>query len=195
MKKLVKWLFAGAVALAITQSGLTAVYVHDLSEELHHARLEGFSDTAYLRSRIRDLESTWRETVRDALAAVVETDTAPAPGGETSAHEEPRLPADPDGEENTAPAETEVSREEVTLPTHESPADPSIDAEAGTVPAPLYVVAEHRGIIGLFDPEGQLLRTVNVFVMTLPEADRVALAAGIPVSSPAEGEALMEALG
>lgn len=195
VKKTVKWLFAAAVALAITQSGLTAVYVHDLSEKLHRSRLEGFSDTAYLRSRIRDLESTWRETVQDVLAMIPEADTSPARGEETASHEESREPASSDGREDTASPDTEGSREEVTLPTHESPAAPSMGEEEGTAPAPSYVVAEHRGIIGLFDHEGRLLRTVNVFVMTLPEADRTALTAGIPVSSLEEGEALLEALG
>ena len=60
-----------------------------------------------------------------------------------------------------------------TIPSYESP-------------EPLYTVKAHDGIIGIFDSDGTLCRSVNVFIMTLPEADREALAAGIPAYSEEE---------
>jgi hypothetical protein len=53
-------------------------------------------------------------------------------------------------------------------------------------------VAAHDGIIGLFDASGALLKTVNVYLMTLPEADRAALTVGIPAR---DWEEALELLG
>ena len=86
---------------------------------------------------------------------------------------------------NDCPVEEDPAREEdpdraageVTL-NEAHAAEPAADPEA----AP-YVVAEYRGIIGVFDGEGNLLRTVNVSVSTLPDADRAALADGIQAMS------------
>jgi hypothetical protein len=75
------------------------------------------------------------------------------------------------------------STEEVTLPTHQSPETQAPAEEVTATPASLYLIAESGGVIGLFDASGALLKSVNVFVMTLPEADRKALSVGIPASS------------
>lgn len=52
---------------------------------------------------------------------------------------------------------------------------------AAEAPTDVYVISTYRGIIGIFDADGQLLRTVNVSVDTLPEVDRQALSQGLRV--------------
>lgn len=79
----------------------------------------------------------------------------------------------------TLPSDSEAqtpATEEITLPTHESPEVKPTDPAS-------YMLAEHNGQIGVFDGEGELIRTLDVFVMTLPEADREALSDGIPAAS------------
>ena len=66
------------------------------------------------------------------------------------------------------------------LPVHQPPETQAPSEPETAIPPSLYLIAEHKGIIGLFDASGELLRSVNVFVMTLPEAEREALAVGIP---------------
>ena len=79
-------------------------------------------------------------------------------------------------------AETEPDTEAVTLPTMNAPE---------TVPATVYRIVEHDGIIALLDENDRILRVANVFVMTLPPADRDALHAGIVVSSFEEAVSLL----
>ena len=71
---------------------------------------------------------------------------------------------------------------------------PSVDSlpTPETAPAAPYLVAAHNGIIGLFDASGALLRTANVYLMTLPEADRATLTVGIPAG---DWEEALELLG
>ena len=75
-----------------------------------------------------------------------------------------RLPADTDGVGEVTHAGAHAAEEPV-----------------GTQPAEAcaYRVTEYRGIIGVFDGDGRLMRTVNVRVDTLPAVDREALAVGI----------------
>ena len=78
----------------------------------------------------------------------------------------------------------------MTAPETEGVADETIPSYES--PEPLYTVRAHEGIIGIFDADGTLCRSVNVFVMTLPEADREALAAGIPAYSEEEMRRIAE---
>ena len=55
-----------------------------------------------------------------------------------------------------------------------------------------YLVREHDGIIGVFTAEGDLEYTIEVYVRTLPEADRRLLSDGIFAQNKAE---LLEILG
>ncbi|UKI12387.1 MAG: hypothetical protein L6V84_06605 [Oscillospiraceae bacterium] len=73
-----------------------------------------------------------------------------------------RLPADTDGVGEVTHAGAHAAEEPV-----------------GTQPAEAcaYRVTEYRGIIGVFDGDGRLMRTINVRVDTLPAVDREALAA------------------
>ncbi|MBP3571050.1 MAG: hypothetical protein J6M42_03745 [Clostridia bacterium] len=191
MSKTAKGLLIAALCVLTTWVGLSTLYAHSLSEELTLLRREGRSDTVYLRSRIRELESELTVYLREVFTAPYapmggEASTEGLTDGETVTDKEtvgetaPQKPADTEG---------------VTLPTHNSPETvPSVDSlpTPETAPAAPYLVAAHNGIIGLFDASGALLRTVNVYLMTLPEADRAALTVGIPAG---DWEEALELLG
>ena len=200
MKPIFKGLLVTAVAFTVGWTLMSALYTYDLSEELTLLRRETTNNTVYLRSRIRELESLMNlkpdgQPVEpgtpvggDAEDLEKEESHPPANGGQTgqASDTQPSPPSEDD-------------RPPVTSAPTESPASPSPDTEAVTLPVPqapetrppeaesaipsLYLIAECNGIIGLFDASGELIQTVNVFVMTLPETDREALAVGIPASS------------
>lgn len=56
----------------------------------------------------------------------------------------------------------------------------------------IYYIKEHGEVIGVFDGEGELLYTVEVYVKTLPAADRALLKKGIAAR---DREELYEILG
>lgn len=188
MSKCTKGLLIAALCLLTTWLGLAYLYTYSVSEELAMLRREDRSDTVYLRCRIRELESKLTAGLQEIL---------------------PAEPVGGVGEETTAPAETEEERESetvtdtavetaapdteaVTLPVHQSPETQAPSEPETAIPPSLYLIAEHKGIIGLFDASGELLRSVNVFVMTLPEAEREALAVGIPARSWSEAVEMLD---
>lgn len=191
MSKTAKGLLIAALCVLTTWVGLSTLYAHSLSEELTLLRREGRSDTVYLRSRIRELESE----LTLYLGEVFTAPSAPM-GGEASTEglTDGETVTEKETEGETAPQKP-ADTEGVTLPTHNSPETvPSVDSlpTPETAPAAPYLVAAHNGIIGLFDASGALLRTVNVYLMTLPEADRAALTVGIPAG---DWEEALELLG
>ena len=188
MSKCTKGLLIAALCLLTTWLGLAYLYTYSVSEELAMLRREDRSDTVYLRCRIRELESKLSAGLQEIL---------------------PAEPVGGVGEETTAPAETEEERESetvtdtavetaapdteaVTLPVHQSPETQAPSEPETAIPPSLYLIAEHKGIIGLFDASGALLRSVNVFVMTLPEAEREALTVGIPARSWSEAVEMLD---
>ena len=89
--------------------------------------------------------------------------------------------------ESTAPeTETETETESQSIKQPEA-------APESTAPAVLFTAREVNGRICIFDANGALVRTLSVPVATLPRADREQLAAGIPLISQAELDALIEA--
>ena len=169
MKNHTKVLLITAVTLALGWTMLLTLFAGSVAEELQLLRREKLSDSIYLRCRIRDLESSLKEI----LLPDAEGSDTPVGGN-------------PETEDNTITDDDPT--EEITLPTHDSPE--TIPPESS--PSALYILAEHEGVLGVFDPAGELLRTVNVYVMTLPDADREALAVGIPAYSEEEMDALVE---
>ena len=181
MSKTAKGLLIAALCVLTTWMGIAFLYTYSVSEELNTLRRESRSDTVYLRCRIRDLESELAAERADGVLPPTES-----VGGAPSVDQggDATTPADTE-ESTTAASENrpDPSTEEVTLPVHQSPETQAPVEEATDAPVSLYLIAEHNGIIGLFDTSGALLRSVNVFVMTLPKADREALSVGIPASS------------
>lgn len=181
MSKTAKGLLIAALCVLTTWTGIACLYTYSVSEELKTLRRESRSDTVYLRCRIRDLESELAAERADGVLPPTES-----VGGAPSVDQEGDATIPPDTEESTTAApenRPDPSTEEVTLPVHQSPETQAPVEEATDAPVSLYLIAEHNGIIGLFDTSGALLKSVNVFVMTLPKADREALSVGIPASS------------
>ena len=195
MKQVTKILLFGLLALSLLWSALSTLYAQELSQQLTSLRRENRSDTVYLRNRVKNLESEIKEYLRLSLQAV---------GGNASNDQNVET------EETTAEAETSTTEagsmkpeeapehvtEEVTIPVQNSPETiPTEDVPpVETSPYALYVITEHNGIIGVFDPVGKLVRTVNVLVVALPQADQDALRLGIPAYSEQELIEILDAL-
>ena len=183
MSKTVKILLITAFCVLVLWAGLATLYTYSVSEELTLLRREGRSDIVYLRCRIRDLESelSARSDESDNPPTVSDDDSTNVMNSETS--------SDSVGITTGKPSESEEATEGVTIPTLNSPETvPPVDVEntTETVPVAPYLVTSHKGIIGLFDAAGALLKTANVYIMTLPASDRAALEVGIPAGSWAE---------
>ena len=194
MSKITKGLLIAAFSVLTVSLIFSTLYTYSVSEELSLLRREGRSDLVYLRSRIRDLESELSAQQADTDVSV----TIPA-GGDDPADGPANGPAngaDGAGADNEATTSTPAEEtEEVTIPTHSSPeTSPPADTEASAAPLPAspYLVAAHDGVIGIFDATGALLKTANVYIMTLPESDRSTLEVGIPAGSWAEALRLLD---
>ena len=192
MSKTVKILLITAFCALALWAGLATLYTYSVSEELTMLRKEGRSDIMYLRCRIRDLESElFSHADGESIPPSVSVeDPADTPKSETSSNSI--------GITTDAPIESEEATEGVTIPTLNSPETiPPVNAEdtPETVPAAPYLVTSHKGIIGLFDAAGALLKTANVYIMTLSASDRAALEVGIPAGSWAEALQILEMYG
>ena len=169
MRKLTKGLIVTALLFSFGGTALTAAFAANLQEALTAFRQKNLRESLNLRARLAQVEGALEAgadrlsgagTAPDGNAAQADAPVQAEPAG--SATE--RLPADTDGTGEVTHAGARAAEEPV-----------------GTQPATAcaYRVAEYRGIIGVFDGDGRLLRTLNVRVDTLPAVDREALAAGI----------------
>ena len=191
MSKTTKGLLIAAFCILTLWAGLATLYTYSVSEELTMLRREGQSDIIYLRCRIRDLES-------EISARSDENDNSPTVSIEEDSTDQIKNES-PSGSDGITPDRpVEEATEGVTIPTLNSPETaPPADSETTDEPvlAAPYLVSAHEGIIGLFDATGALLKTANVYIMTLPEADRAALEVGIPAGSWTEALHLLEMYG
>ncbi len=157
MKKLTKTLLIAALIAIVGWTALSTLYTHALSDRLATLRTESHSNLIYLRGRIRELES-------ELTAALLSGHPTTPPEVDRPVDVPPETTAP---EQDTTPEEPDT--EAVTLPVHNSPE-----------PAPSgYRLAISEGRIAVFDPAGDRLETLNVFVHTLPACDREALLSGI----------------
>ncbi len=169
MKNITIALVIAILATAFIGTIITSAYTYSLSVELAEVKRSAYNEAVSLSTRFRNLKKELNAEINDRLEAVeTAADTLPS---ESSAPE-------------TAP-ETEMETLPILMEPETTPA-------ATTPSFSLYVIAEHEGIIGIFDAAGELMQTVNVLVMTLPEADREALAMGMAVYSWEEAVELAE---
>ena len=160
MKKLIRGMIASAAVVALVWLLMATVQTHTVSEEVTRLRRESRSDIIYLRTRVRELESELASVLMGAVEPPAES---------------------VGGTAENLPETEDVQTEAVTVPTHQAPETQTRpETEA---PAAAYILTEHNGMIGVFDASGELVRTVNVFVMTLPRAEQQALEVGIPAYS------------
>ena len=172
LTNLTKGILISIASITLIWLIFSTAYTYTVSEEVIKLRRDSRSDIVYLRNRVRDLEAALKT---DIPAGVTSPDT----------NEDDVATRETEGSnQDTAPAETEA----VTVPTHQSPETqaPSVDAPHPLPSTAAYLFTEHNGMIGVFDAAGELVRTINVFVMTLPEAEREALYVGIPAYTYAE---------
>ena len=169
MRKLTKGLIVTALLFSWGGTALTAAFAANLRDTLTAFRQKNLRENLNLRARLAQVESAVEAGADKLLGAGTEPDgnavQADAPAQATPAESTSgRLPADTDGVGEVTHAGAHAAEEPV-----------------GTQPAEAcaYRVTEYRGIIGVFDGDGRLMRTVNVRVDTLPAVDREALAAGI----------------
>ena len=195
MKQVTKILLFGLLAMSLLWSALSTLYAQELSEELTSLRRENRSDNVYLRNRVKDLESEIKDYLRLSLQAVGGNGLNDWPSRDEETTQETD-PSTTDADRVETEGASEPTTEEVTVPVQNSPETqppedvPPVEAS----PAALYVVTEHNGIIGVFDPTGKLVRTVNVLTFALSQADREALQLGIPAYSEQELIEILEAL-
>ncbi len=195
MKKLKYALLLVGIAAAVVGSVLTSVYTLTLSEQLDDLRQSCRADTAYLRRQIQLLEDDFQLTLAEKLAGLTPPDcSVNGTPDEVFGNDQTDL-TEPESDSAQDTEIEESESETVTLPTHDSPeTEPSIpdDETIGNVtntpnvseqPEELYLISTHNGRIGIFAADGQLMKTVNVFVLTLPQADRNALEVGIAAYS------------
>lgn len=167
--------------VAVVGSLLSATYTVKLSRRIEQVERSARADMVYLRGCIRHMEAELTAAVIDHLDEI----SRPVDGAE-------------DTDTEPEPDETEQETEQVDLPTHnrpegdltedtetESETETEIESESETETeaALLYTLAVHNERIGVFDATGRILCTLNVFVPSLPAADRSALRAGIPIYS------------
>ena len=175
MKKTTVGLLIFAAILSVGAIILPYAYTSSVSEELTLLRRESRSDLVYLRTRVKELESEIKRLGAE---------------GQTPSLESEELLTETNPLSESEPSTEPPVTESVTVPSHHSPETQAPADESDTIAA-MYLMAEHNGIIGVFDATGTLLHTINVFVMTLPTADREALATGIPAYSSEELEELI----
>lgn len=186
MKKMLKVLTVILASAAFAGVLLSVAYTQTISDELTLLRRENRSDIVYLRNRVRELESDLKNTILDCWTPSEEESM------ETEADAEETLPEEDVVVDTEAEIESEEVEESVTIPTHNSPETQVGEHEDTEAPVASYLLTVHNGVIGVLDASGELVREVNVFVMTLPEAEQEALAVGIPAYSEEEMLALLE---
>ncbi len=174
MRKLTKGLLVAIVAVSLGWSLLSSLYTHEVAEKLSELRRDSRNDVIYLRCRIRELESELSADLLEQVYGAVKPTDDPV---------QDESSVDTSTQNGTSSDKSEAITEEATVPTHESPETQRPEDSAEETRQALYLLAEHEGRIGVFDAGGELLRTLNVFVMTLPTSDREALTVGIPAYS------------
>ena len=178
MKKMLIGLAVAATAIVLGGLSLSAAYTHTVSEEVTKLRRESRSDIVYLRTRVRELESELTASLLDRL-------TPPSQPVDGVIETEVIIDETETTDESESDSETQSGDEAVTVPAHKAPetGEPAEDTAETESSAAMYLLTGYNGVIGIFDASGELVRTINVFVMTLPEAEQEALAVGIPAYS------------
>lgn len=171
MRKLTKVLLAGAVLLSLGGSTVATAAAVTINNTLEELRCRSISDNLSIRSRVSQLEAVLTDKLPELMDKASEVLSA-AQGDHEKAQD--AIPANADASDKEQPADVPADgMGEVT-----SPSLHAVDA-----PAETYVIRTYNGIVGVFDGDGLLIRTVNTAVDTLPAADREALENGITAES------------
>lgn len=173
MKKLIRGLVVAALLLSWSGTALTAAFAVNLRDALTSYRQKNLRENLSLRARLSQIEDVLESGADRLLGEKTDPD-----GGAVA--------ADAPAETLPVAGDTESSQpdvtctDEITHPGAHAAEEPTA-GESGQTGH--YRISEYRGIIGVFDGDGVLIRTVNVRVDTLPAVDQEALAAGIPADT------------
>ena len=205
MKKSQKVWIAIAITVALLGQMLTWGFVFSMKDELIAMGKKGVHYVISFGDRINHLEdredeeaipiigeeeSRQNDVMTEEAASAVDTndgyDATETNSCEQESHtahtqEQVSKPTD-NGEDLTASDIRDTLTEAVTESV----------TQADVLPTENYRVGIYEGIIGVFDVEGVLVDSCNVFVMTLPQADREALREGIWVSTMDEALDILE---
>ena len=175
MRKLTKVLLAGAVLLSLGGSTVATAAAVTINNTLEELRCRSISDNLSIRSRVSQLEAVLTDKLPELMDKASEVLSA-AQGDHDEAQD--AIPANADASDKEQPADVPADAPADGMGEVTSPALHAVDA-----PAETYVIRTYNGIVGVFDGDGLLIRTVNTAVDTLPAADREALENGITAES------------
>ena len=180
----------GIIMLVLTVSALlcaigSTAFAASMKEQLTHTKERALLDRISLRADLRTLE----DRMNEMLAGWFPSETSPKPSVGTAAD------VATDSESITeidaaSDTETDGTEESETIAGAES----ENSADSLPTPTAAYVITVHEGVIGVFDTDGALVRVVNVYVETLPQADRAALAEGIEAADEQEMREIVDRL-
>lgn len=184
MKKKAKTILIFLTVVSLLCSLSSTALAMSIQRTLVNARERSLAECLNLRTRIRTLEGQLKEAMVGWIAL------------DTTSESEWEHPS----------ADVETATESVTEETNEVAAvggtsinadDIAYGAADGTTetsfaPSPVFTIKVYEGVIGVFDDGGKLIRTVNVYVETLPAADRNALSMGICVTGEQEMRAIVD---
>ncbi len=205
MKFIAKLLFSLLVAAMLIGTLFNFGLFHELKEKADTLKKQGLRHFLSIQNKLEVLEEA-REVFREfserweadtPASAVTEApteDPTEEPESLPAFHEPQTTPpeTEPISPETDAPCIETHPTEPETLPTE--PETESTASESDTLPTLGYRICAFEGIIGVFDSEGMLVETVNVSLMTLPEADREALEIGIDAANMAEVREILDKL-
>ncbi len=198
MKTIAKFLFSLLVVAMLLGTLFNYGLFHELKEKTDTLAKQGLRHFLSLQDKLDVLEEV-KDVFREVdeyldadsvqTEAVIESNTGESDSLPVFAETEPPFtetdpPADTESESDiteTPPKDTEAAPSETTA----LPIEPNDSS---------YTVCAYEGVIGVFDGDGALIETVNVALMTLPEADRAALEVGIEAASMDEVQRILDKL-
>lgn len=207
MKFIKKLLFSLLVLALLGGTLFNFGLFYELKEKADTLKKQGLRHFLSIQDKLEVLEDA-REVFRtfgewwESEASTSNVTEAPTEAPSELPEDEPEsLPTF--SEPQTTPSETLSDETDApcieTDPTDPEtlPSEPETEVSASESESALsagYKICVFEGIIGVFDSQGVLTETVNVSVMTLPEADRVALEIGIAAANMTEVREILDKL-
>ena len=169
MKKLIRGLAAVTLLLSWGGTALTAAFAVNLRDTLTSYRQKNLRENLSLRARLSQIE----EALESGADCLLGGETNP--GGDAVAVDAPAATLPVAGGMESAPSDATCTDEVTNAGAHAAEEPTAGEPDQAVA----YRISEYRGIIGVFDCDGVLIRTVNVRIDTLPAVDQEELAVGI----------------
>ena len=207
MKKIAKFLMMLLVVVTLAVSGVSIAERYRLIEKVELSAKKHLQQVLSISRELQDLQATLaevmqgKEDIPDAFpvggkpedSEVTTEDLEDFPNEAVTEAETEPVTAPPVAED----AETSEAGSDEPSDDFPETSDETTEAEnttTDTASGPSYIIRADEGIIRVFTAEGDPVMDVNVSVITLPEADRRALAEGIPAASMEEVRQILDKL-